>query len=145
MAKSRPFPWLLVAIGALAVYLVERPSPAAVPAIWRRKADNWMGTGGRYRWSAKRYGSLSATSIATELAVRGFTGITVWDNQAPSDWPKEDTALGRIRIEVTATAPGWIGDSVEVWSNSYFSGSSAPPIDKTAGNRLALLAQGTVR
>jgi hypothetical protein len=145
LKRARPFPWLLAGLGALGVYLATRPGTAAPPLIWRRKSDNWMMTGGHYRWSAKRYGQASAAIIAAELAGHGFMDVTVWQDTSPSDWPADDRALGRNRIEVRATQPGWMGDAVDVWSDSYFSGSSAPPFDKTAGNRLALLAQGTLR
>jgi hypothetical protein len=142
--RATRFPWLLAALAGIGVYFLMGRATSA--ETWMRKTDNWMTAGGRYRWSARRYGKLSAAAIVADLLTHGFTSITIWDGAPPPDWPADDRGPGRIRIELTASAPGWIGDSVEVWTTKRSAmAPAAPPANRTSGNVLALLAQGTVR
>jgi len=146
MATARAFPWLVAIGAAIGVYVMTRPALAAAPKVWTRSVDNWMAQGATYRWSAQRYGTQTPAELVTALQAAGFSGVKVWQDSYPADWPADDRALSRNRFELTVSAgPIWIGNSVMVWSSIAQGAPVAPPASTVVGNRLALLAQGTVR
>jgi hypothetical protein len=158
MARRDSPLWSGVTLAAIAVgayYLVTKLGgtvAGASAAAWSRSPDNWMATGGLFRWSAPRVGPLAAQDIVTALSQRGFTEVTVWQDAYPADWPSDDRVpgLARNRIECRQNTGNdlWIPPSVVVYFKPHAAVSTivgAPPTDPSVlatSNTLAGLAMG---
>ncbi len=150
MARRTRFPWGVAALIGAAAYLLTRTGLHLGPRVWTPSPDNWMAAGGVYRWSTQRFGGATPAQIVAALQASGYRNVTVWQGSAlPADWPAEQgITSGQNHLEVTATAPLWVGPSVTVWSGQALSAAQPAPSAPAAlleGNRVALIAQGTIR
>lgn len=98
---------LLVAL-AFGVGAAVRPK---AQSGWYPVTGGSLPLGQRYRWSASRSATGDPQVLANALESLGLEGTLVWPGDShPVDWPADDLATGRTRVE--ATISGGLAPSI---------------------------------
>jgi hypothetical protein len=92
-------PFVIAMLGGFGGALVYQ---RVVKSTWAQVQGAALAVPGTYRISVDAIGGATAAGIATALEGLGAVGSLYWPGDSyPTDWPTDDRAAGRCRVQTT--------------------------------------------